>query len=1118
MNDVGEGSPSAEASGTPQQAAIWSTTLTVGIVAETFAGYTTFLPDSTVLGALSSDTITLDDASYTVKALGVLNGKLILSVMPKLTVGFVLVVGTDEFTSTDASTHEGDSSPIIQFQWDGSGLNWSDGESIEVRLTAPKQNTPASGAPVIRGTVQVGETLTVDTSGITDEDELTNVSYSYQWLADDTDIDGATDSTYTLADAEEGKTIKLKVTFADDEGNQESLTSGATGEVAAKANSVPIGLPTISGTAEFGETLTADTSGITDENGMDDVEFSYQWIRVDDDTETEIEYAAASTYTPGVKDIHKKVKVEVTFTDEDGHQESLTSKQVGPVSFKSMEESLQQMLQLISEQYGDERISNLPREFWSATMTAASVEGSHAGFRSGEDPAGSLDDPTFTYLSDYDFTVDLVVLDDDYLSLDYNGTWYVPPSQWIFSVNGQEFRLDEAVDNPDIFGIRYRFWDWHKTVSGWQWPRGDLSFSDGDTVSLSLKDTTPPEFEEGYVPSLHAIGVLLFSEWHDVDQVNLPSPSAFTITSDDTAVTVGEVLPILGSTIWLGQLSPAIKQGQTVTLSYTDPTSADDANALQDPYGNDSSDFILTLVNHSTLQTDISQSSATGALTISGTAQVGQALTADTSGIADENSLTEVEYSYQWLFDDGTEIEGATGSTYTLQETNAGKAVKVKVSFRDDVGYKESLTSIATVAVAATVPTEPLSLTVATGDQIQELDASWQAPSSNGGSYVTGYKVQWKETEDSWDTESDVSEATVTGTTHTITSLTGGVEYTVRVIASNVAGDGPASTEVKGTPAGGVSEQQAIEPANSAPTGLPTISGTPQVEQSLTADTSAIDDADGLTNVSYEYQWIAGGTDIEGATGSSYLLTSSEQGQTIQVRVAFTDDADNQETLTSAATEAVEAKPNTAPTGLPTISGTPQVEQTLTAYTSGIVDADGLTNVSYEYQWIAGGSDISGATGSTYTLTANEQGQTIQVRVTFTDDADNQETLSSAATVEVAAAADPLTVRLKVAAPATHDGSSEFTFEIEFSEEFGLSYVTLKNHAFNVTGGSVERAQRTDKPSNIPWRITVKPQGTGDVTIELPATTDCDAQGAICTGDGRKLSNSLNFTVSGPGQ
>ena len=324
--------------------------------------------------------------------------------------------------------------------------------------------------------------------------------------------------------------------------------------------------------------------------------------------------------------------------------------------------------------------------------------------------------------------------------------------------------------------------------------------------------------------------------------------------------------------------------------------------------------------------------------------------------------------------------------------------------------------------------------------------------------------------------------------------------------------------QLTNSPAATVTGPAEAPPANTSAAGAPTISGTPQVGQTLTADTSSITDEDGLTNVSYSYQWIAGGSAISGATGSSYTLTASEQGQTIQVRVTFTDDADNAETLTSVATVAVAAAPNREATGSPTIGGTPQVDQTLTADTSAISDEDGLSNVSYSYQWIAGGSDIAGATSSTYTLTASEQGQTIQVRVTFTDDRNNAETLTSEATVAVAAAPVPLTVRLKVAAPATHDGSSEFTFEIEFSEEFGLGYATLKNHAFNVTGGSVERAQRTDKPSNIPWLITVKPQGDGDVTIELPATTDCGATGAICTGDGRKLSNSLSFTVSGPGQ
>ena len=77
---------------------------------------------------------------------------------------------------------------------------------------------------------------------------------------------------------------------------------------------------------------------------------------------------------------------------------------------------------------------------------------------------------------------------------------------------------------------------------------------------------------------------------------------------------------------------------------------------------------------------------------------------------------------------------------------------------------------------------------------------SWETPTSNGGSPITGYKVQWKEAADSWETPEDVSEATVTGTTHIINGLTDGVEYTVRVLASNEVGDGDPSSEETGTP------------------------------------------------------------------------------------------------------------------------------------------------------------------------------------------------------------------------------------------------------------------------------------------------------------------------------
>ncbi len=75
----------------------------------------------------------------------------------------------------------------------------------------------------------------------------------------------------------------------------------------------------------------------------------------------------------------------------------------------------------------------------------------------------------------------------------------------------------------------------------------------------------------------------------------------------------------------------------------------------------------------------------------------------------------------------------------------------------------------------------------------------------------------------------------------------------------------------------------------------------------------------------------------------------------------------------------------------------------------------------------------------------------------------------------------------------------------------------MRDHASTVTGGEVAKARRLESGKNIRWEITVSPDGDETVTIVLPITTDCTAQGAICTGDGRMLSNRLEVTVSGPG-
>ena len=110
---------------------------------------------------------------------------------------------------------------------------------LELRVPM-RPNNPPTGAPTISGTVEVGETLAAETSGIADGDGLTGATFSYQWVSydgnADTDIQGATNSTYTLVPADEGRAFRVRVSFTDGVGYEESLTSALFG------SDVPYGL------------------------------------------------------------------------------------------------------------------------------------------------------------------------------------------------------------------------------------------------------------------------------------------------------------------------------------------------------------------------------------------------------------------------------------------------------------------------------------------------------------------------------------------------------------------------------------------------------------------------------------------------------------------------------------------------------------------------------------------------------------------------------------------------------------------------------------------------------------------------------------------------------------
>ena len=148
-------------------------------------------------------------------------------------------------------------------------------QTLTVSFTVAAPNNPATGQPTISGTTQVGETLTADVSGIADEDGLDNALFAYQWVRnngnDDADIQDATGSTHTLSDDDEDTTIKVQVTFTDDAGNSESITSAATAAVAASSNDIE-------------ETPSAPQNLVATEN--DDGSVTLTWNQLDDDSIT----------------------------------------------------------------------------------------------------------------------------------------------------------------------------------------------------------------------------------------------------------------------------------------------------------------------------------------------------------------------------------------------------------------------------------------------------------------------------------------------------------------------------------------------------------------------------------------------------------------------------------------------------------------------------------------------------------------------------------------------------------------------------------------------------------------------------------------------------------------
>ncbi|MDQ3157499.1 MAG: fibronectin type III domain-containing protein [Actinomycetota bacterium] len=352
---------------------------------------------------------------------------------------------------------------------------------------------------------------------------------------------------------------------------------------------------------------------------------------------------------------------------------------------------------------------------------------------------------------------------------------------------------------------------------------------------------------------------------------------------------------------------------------------------------------------------------------ISGTAQVGSTLTADDG----EWTPSGTTYSYAWSAD-GSPIGGANSKTFTPTADEVGKSITVTVS-ASKAGYTPAAapspqTSEVAEGTISNTALPSISGALSVGSTLTAGNGEW-TPSGTTYAYA-------------WSADGTPIDG-ATSKTYDLTSAELGKTISVKVTASKA---GYASE----TAASASTSEIAIEAI--ANTALPTISGTPKVGSTLTAD----DGEWTPSGTTYSYAWSADGTPIDGATSKTLDLTAAEQGKTIKVAVTASKTDLTPVTANSAPTVAV-ASGTIANTDVPTISGTARSGQTLTA-THGAWTPSGT---NYDYAWLADGTTIGGATTDTFDLTPAEVGKKITVAVTASKDGYTSTTSTSAATETV---------------------------------------------------------------------------------------------------------------------
>ena len=570
-----------------------------------------------------------------------------------------------------------------------------------------------------------------------------------------------------------------------------------------------------------------------------------------------------------------------------------------------------------------------------------------------------------------------------------------------------------------------------------------------DTFDIGVEaDNTPPTLIGAEVFSAGASIGLRFSE---VMATTRPQASAFTITADGSAVTISQFGSRTGQPDVIGvTLSPVtIRQGQAVVITYTDPTTGDDAQAIQDIAGNDAASFttgmngVPAVTNNSTLAPTVPGAPASLTATASGSTTINLSWTApDTTG---GSAITgyKIEVSPDGTTNWTELVADTAATTYAHTGLAGGTTRHYRVSAINSVGTGLP-SSTANATTATTVPGAPDSLS-ATASGSTQIDLSWTAPADNGGSAVTGYQIEVSP--DGTTNWTDLV-ADTAATTYAHTGLAAGTTRHYRVSAINSVGTGLPSSTANATTATTVP---------GAPDSLTaTASGSTQIDLSWTAPA----DNGGSAVTGYQIEVSPDGTTnwtdlVADTAATTYAHTGLAAGTTRHYRVSAINSVGTG--LPSSTADATTA--TTVPGAPDSLTATASGSTTIDLSWTAPADNGGSAVTGYRIEVSPDGTTnwtelVADTAATAYAHTGLAAGTTRHYRVSAinsvgtglpssTADATTATTVPGAPDSLTATASGSTTIDLSWTAPADNGGSAVTGYRIEVSPDGTTNWTEL---------------------------------------------------------------------------